>query len=438
MSAASHSVPAPVKQQPSLAPAPVPARPAPSRPWKWIIVLAALAVAAYFAYRFVSAKSTSAIPTVTVKTAKVAIGNLERTVRVGGQTAAINFANVTAPAMRGPDSNREMILLKTAVPGSWVKKGTLIAAIDAQSMQDHVDDLGDTIQAAEADVRKRKAEQQIEWENLQQTLRVSKSEVDKARLDYNAGEVRTDIERQLLKLTLDEAEASYKQAQADLAFKKASHESEIKVLEYTLIRHTRHRDRHKGDVRAFTMYAPMDGLVVMSQIWRGNEMGQVQTGDRVFPGQGFMKIVNTRTMQVEGTVNQAESSEFRVGQDAIVKLDAFPGLQFSGKVYSIGALAAGGWRQSPYIRNVPLRVKIEGSDPKLIPDLSASADVVVEKAEGKLLVPRSALREEDGKTVAYVKAGDKWERREVTPGPQNETHTVALAGLTNGEEVRLN
>ena len=148
MSAASHSVPAPVKQQPSLAPAPVPARPAPSRPWKWIIVLAALAVAAYVAYRWVSAKSTPATPAVAIKTAKVTIGNLERTVRVGGQTAAINFANVTAPAMRGPDSNREMILLKTAVPGSWVKKGTLIAAIDAQSMQDHVDDLGDTIQAA--------------------------------------------------------------------------------------------------------------------------------------------------------------------------------------------------------------------------------------------------------------------------------------------------
>ena len=43
---------------------------------------------------------------------------------MGGQTLAINFANVTAPAMRGPDSNREMILLMTATPGSWVKKGT--------------------------------------------------------------------------------------------------------------------------------------------------------------------------------------------------------------------------------------------------------------------------------------------------------------------------
>jgi HlyD family secretion protein len=437
MSAASHSVPSPVKQQPSLAPAPAPVHPAPGRPWKWLILLAALAVGAYFGYRAFVAKSTNAIPVVAVKSAKVTVGNLERTVRVGGQTSAINFSNVTAPAMRGPDSNREMILLKTAVPGSWVKKGSLIAAIDAQSMQDHVDDLGDTILAAKSDVQKRRAEQQIEWENLQQTLRVNKSEVDKARLDFNAGEVRTDIERQLLKLALDEAEASYKQAQADLEFKKAAQDSEIKILEYTLIRHTRHRDRHVGDVKAFTMYASMDGLVVMSQIWRGNEMGQVQVGDRVFPGQGFMKIVNTRTMQVEGTVNQAESSQFRVGQDARVKLDAFPGLEFPGKVYSIGALAAGGWRQSPYIRNVPIRVKIEGSDPKLIPDLSASADVVIEKAEGKLLVPRSAIREEEGKTVAYVKAGDTWERREVTVGPQNETHAVALAGLTNGEEVRL-
>ena len=278
MSAASHSVPAPVKQPPSLAPAPVPARPSPGRPWKWLVLLAVIALGSYAAYRIFNANAAPSTPVVSVKTAKATIGNLERTIRVGGQTSAINFANVTAPAMRGPDSNREMVLLRTAVPGSWVKKGTLIAEIDAQSMQDHVDDLGDTILAAEADVHKRRAEQQIEWENLLQILRVSKAETDKARLDYNAGEVRTDIERQLLKLTLDEAEATYKQAQADLDLKKAVHASEIKILEYTLIRHTRHRDRHKGDVRAFTMYAPMDGLVVMSQIWRGNEMGQVQAG----------------------------------------------------------------------------------------------------------------------------------------------------------------
>jgi multidrug efflux pump subunit AcrA (membrane-fusion protein) len=87
---------------------------------------------------------------------------------------------------------------------------------------------------------------------------------------------------------------------------------------------------------------------------------------------------------------------------------------------------------------VPVRLKIRGSDPRLIPDLSASADIVIEKAEGKILVPRAALRSEGDKTVAYVKKGDTFERREVTLGLQNEIHAVALAGLASGEDVRLN
>jgi multidrug resistance efflux pump len=340
--------------------------------------------------------------------------------------------------MQGPDANREMVLQTTATAGSWVKKGTLIASIDSQSMQDHVDDLADTIAGAEADIRKRKAEQAIDSETLLQTIRVTKSEVDKARLDYTASEVRTDIERQLLKLSLDEAEARYKQAQADVEFKNIGQASDLKILELTLERHTRHRNRHLNDIKAFTIHAPMDGLVVMANIFRNNEMSQVQAGDRIFPGQSFMKIVNTKSMQVEGVVNQAESDEFRLGQHARIKFDAFPGMEFDGDVYTLGALAGGSPRGSAYLRTVPIRMKIKGSDPRLIPDLSASADVVIEKTEGAVLVPRAALQSEDKQLVAYVKKGETFEKRNVTLGLQNETHAVVLAGLNSGEEVRLN
>jgi hypothetical protein len=151
-----------------------------------------------------------------------------------------------------------------------------------------------------------------------------------------------------------------------------------------------------------------------------------------------MKIVNTKSMQVEGSVNQAESDEFRIGQRGRVRFDAFPGMEFDGEVYSLGALAAGGMRGSAYMRTVPIRLKIAGFDPRLIPDLSASVDVVIEKAEAPVLVPRAALQTEDGKTVAYVKKGENFERREVTLGLQNATHAVALAGLNSGDFVRLN
>jgi multidrug efflux pump subunit AcrA (membrane-fusion protein) len=372
-----------------------------------------------------------------IRTAPITTGNLDHVIRVAGQTTAINFANITAPRMTGPEANRELILLRIATPGSWVKKGTLIAQIDAQALADHVDDINDTVQGAEADIRKREAEHGIEWENLQQTVRIAKSEMDKARLDYSVAEVKTDVERQLLKLALDEAEARYKQVQADLGFKKESQAAELAILRYTRDRHARHRDRHARDLRMFTVHAPMDGLVVMQQIWRGGEMGQVQQGDRVFSGQRFMQIVDTKKMQVEGFINQAESSDLRVNQHATISLDAFPGLHFKGRVYSIGALAVGGWRQNQYIRTIPVRVEIQGNDPRLIPDLSASANVVVASEQNKTLVPLSAVRDENGQTVAYVKQGGSFEKREVRLGLTNGTHGVVLAGLQPGEQVRI-
>src|SRR5688500_9341257 len=182
MSAASHPISAPVKPQPTLAPKPTPVAPSSGKPWKWLILLAVVAAVAIYAYRAMN-KPATATPVVAVKTTKVVAGPLARTIRISGQTSAIQFANITGPAMQGPDASREMLLQSTAKPGSWVKKGTLIASIDGQSMQDHVDDLADTIAGAEADIRKRLAEQKIDTETLDQNIRVTKAAFDKARLD---------------------------------------------------------------------------------------------------------------------------------------------------------------------------------------------------------------------------------------------------------------
>ncbi len=437
MSALSQAVP--VIKPEKLSPPPAPVAPRSGGPWKALVFLILLSIGGYAAYHsFFKPKAPAADTAVVVRTAKVTSGNLQRTIRAGGQTSAREFSNVVAPLLRGPEGNRDLVLMKVAPSGALVKKGALLAQIDGQSMQDHVDDLKDTIEAADSDVRKRKAEQGIEWESLQQTLRLAKSAYDKAKLDASVGEVRTDIERQLLNLSLEEAAASYKQQQTDLASKEISQKAEIKILEYTRERHTRHRNRHVIDLSKFTVNAPMNGLAVMSPVFRGGEMGQFQEGDRVSPGQQFMKVVNPNTMQVEANVNQSESSEFRIGQQAKIRFDAFPGLELHGRVYSIGALAVGGWRQNFYVRSVPIRLMIEGADPRVIPDLSASADVLLATAENKTLVPLSAVRSENGKTAVYIKNGEVFQKRDVQLGLKNDSFAVVESGLHAGDEVRLN
>lgn len=442
MSALGTPRPSPLPVPPPNAPASPAMEPQEPRSKKWIGWLVLVVIAGAAAWQFAikprtEAQAERASAITSVKTSKVFSGVLFQTVRVSGPTSSQEYSSVTAPIMRGPESGRDMTLLYLVESGKIVKKGEMIAQIDAKTLEDHIDDIADDIERADADIRKRKAEQSVESENLTQTIRVAQSELDKAVLEDKASETRTVIDRELLKLAVEEADARLKQTKADVDHKLQAHKSEIRILEITRERHLRHRSRHQTDLVKFKMFSPMDGLAVVQMTWRGGEYGPIRQGDNITPGMLFVKVVNPAKMQVEGQVNQSESSLFRIGQRASIKIDAFPELQLAGKVHSIGALAAGGWRQSYYIRNVPMRIAFTEIHHKVIPDLSAAADVTITEEGNVKQVALAAVRKEDGKDVVYVKKGQQFERREVTLGLANNTHAAVKSGLEVGEEVAL-
>jgi HlyD family secretion protein len=374
---------------------------------------------------------------VTVKTAKAFVAPLEITLRMTGNTAAQRFANITMPILQAPETRGNLVLLELAKSGSFAHKGDILVRIDGQAVEDHLIDVRDMVAGAENDIKKLEAQQKVEWENLQQTLRVAKASFEKAKLDASAAEVKTDVERELLKLARDESEARYKQQQNDLALRKASQEADLKIAQITLEWQHRHYRRHEKDLRSLTIRAPMDGLVVLASIYRGGELAQIQAGDQVWPGQQLLKVVDTSNMQVDGSVSQADSSDLRLSQVAHIGFDAFKDLKFEGRILSIGALAVGGWRQNYFIRNVPVKVKILGSDPRLIPDLSAHCNIILETIQNKVQVPTSAVRFHNGKNFVNVKTATGFELREVQIGKQNNMQTAIDGGLREGEEVQI-
>ncbi len=243
----------------------------------------------------------------------------------------------------------------------------------------------------------------------------------------------------MLQLAVEEADAKYNQLLKDMDFKKQSQSSEMRILQFTMERHMRHRDRHKADLKKFTVFAAMDGLAVVQPVFRGSENDTIKVGDVVAPGQVALKIVDPKSMQVEGNINQAEVSQFRIGETAKITVDAFPGMILKGRLYSVGALAVAGGRQQSYIRTIPVRVAIEGFDPKLIPDLSAAAEVLTGTGDDRaVLIPRGAIHEEDGKTYVFAKQGVNFVKREVKTGDMNDIQIVIQSGVNAGEEVALN
>jgi multidrug resistance efflux pump len=309
--------------------------------------------------------------------------------------------------------------------------------MDSQSARDHLDDTVAGLKDKENDVKKKIVSNELSLTTFQQSLNVAKANLDKAKLDFQAMPIRTEVDKELVKLAVEEAEATYKELLTDLPRRQESLKCDLRISEIAKKTEDLHVARHQVDLERFTIKSPMDGMaVVMSQPRGGGDTMTYGEGDRVFPGATIVKIIDQKSMQVEAAINQSESSLFRLGQPAKVQLDAFPGAVYDAKIYAIGALAVSPGRQTNYLRTIPVRIQIVNPDAKVIPDLSASADVLVNKADNALIVPAGALRLENGKYYVQVRTGEGWERRVVLTGLTNGTQTVVTDGLKEGETIR--
>jgi hypothetical protein len=142
-------------------------------------------------------------------------------------------------------------------------------------------------------------------------------------------------------------------------------------------------------------------------------------------------------MQLEASVNQAESELVRRGQKAVVRFDAYPGLILDAKVEAVGMMATSNRRVNYYVRRVPVRLALESTDPRVIPDLTGNADVVIADHDDVILIPREAVQDAGGKSVVLVKEGESVVPREVEIGAYSNTQASVVSGLQEGDRVAL-
>jgi hypothetical protein len=76
-------------------------------------------------------------------------------------------------------------------------------------------------------------------------------------------------------------------------------------------------------------------------------------------------------------------------------------------------------------------------DPRVIPDLSASADVVIETASQAPVVPLAAVFNDSGDSFVFLRGPSGWVRKEVELGLTNHVAAAARSGLRKGDVVAL-
>jgi HlyD family secretion protein len=336
----------------------------------------------------------------------------------------------------GGGSDFTLVLMHVAQPGSHVKKGEIIAEFDRQYQLNRLDDYKATVIQLDADLKKLRADLATAKQAHDQLVGSAKADWDKALLDLKTAEVRSAIEAEDLKLAVQEAEARYKQLAEETKLFEASQRSQILAAEIDRNQAKIELDRATLNVDRMIVHAPMDGIAVMQTIWRGGDYGQVQQGDQIWPGQTFMQVVDPSSMVIMGNLNQVDAESLRLGLKASAHLDAYPGAEFPARVIGVGAMTkAGAWRPN-YTREIPVRLKLEQIDPRVIPDLSANADIMLASEKQATLAPLSAVFYERGANpFVFLRTPSGWQRREIELGLRNHLAAVVRSGVSPGDVV---
>ena len=90
------------------------------------------------------------------------------------------------------------------------------------------------------------------------------------------------------------------------------------------------------------------------------------------------------------------------------------------------------------MRNFIALIAVDGAHPNLMPDLTASLDVEIERQPRALVVPRDALRFDGEQVFVRVRRGNDVADQTVTVGSMNAHEAVVTSGLTDGAVVERN
>ena len=392
----------------------------------------------------------------TVETVTVEKAEFSRTVRIGGTIGAKNFAMIKAPRMRGGRDRGQgggspgggLTIATLAEAGSMIEKGDVVAQFESKRTADILDDYESNLAQTRSLVGTRQGNMMIATETLRQEFRTARAEAGKAALDLQTAEVKSDIEAEILRLLAEEGEVTTEQLEQQVRLQEMADAAEMRSLELGVRQEEKKLDRTKFDLEKMKLRSPVSGLVVIETVFQRGTFAQAAAGDEVRAGSYFMRVVDLTEMAVFANLNQVDSQMVQIGSPVRVQLDAYPDVIFEGKVASVGAMAksggGGGGRRGPpgssgsrdqWVKQVAVEIEILGEDKRISPDLSASADIVVEQLEAALVIPRAAVEIRGDYRVVWMRDGQSFKEREVQLGSVSDTHVVVVSGLSEGDEI---
>ena len=259
-----------------------------------------------------------------------------------------------------------------------------------------------------------------QWESAQSALEETRVRLKEAeqelqrQTDLARGKVATQADYDHAAAAALAYKARLEQQQADATVAERTVAIWQQQLEDTIIR------------------APFAGIVTSKNAQPGEMISPMSSGG--FTRTGICTIVDMESLEIEIDVNESYINRVQPGQPVEATLDAYADWKIPCKVIAIIPTAD---RDKSTVK---VRVGFDKLDPRILPEMAVKVAFretagAAPAAARTVLVPKAAIRQQDGRDVVLVVQGGRAERRAVTVASTSANETEISAGLAAGERV---
>lgn len=180
--------------------------------------------------------------------------------------------------------------------------------------------------------------------------------------------------------------------------------------------------------------APFTGVVISKDAQPGEMISPVSAGGG-YTRTGIGTIVDMASLEIEVDVNETYINRVTPDQKVEAVLDAYPDWQIPAHVITVIPSAD---RQKATVK---VRIAFEHLDPRILPDMGVKVSFLKDAPPGqaalapRVIVPKTALRSADGRSIVFVVKDDRVERRAVSVGIDNGDNVELVSGVSAGERV---
>ena len=410
------------------------------RYWKWLLVLGVISVLLVAAVFLATRLKLGSQLGLAAKPVRVAVA-MRRSVD-GAQPVLSASGYIIARHQVEVGSKITGRVVKLEVDEGYpIKQGQVIAKLDDYEIRAQVNQAQANLAAAQA----RLAE--LEAGSRPQEIERAKAHQERLEADVKNAEVNLRRVERLVKdgvlqqQALDDARARYDMAQNALAAAREDYELARIGPRLEQIELARAQVRQAEAELAFAqaqwqntiIRAPVSGTILDRYVDLGEMVTTGFTSDRGAK-QALVSIADLRDLQVEMDISEADIAKAQLNQPTTITPDAYQDRRYDGVVEYIADVAD---RQKATIQ---VKVKVLNPDKFLRPDMGAKVTfyemgTAVPQQRASVLVPKSAVVNQGGRTVVFIVKDEKAVVQPVVVGPEESGYVPVFQGLQGGESV---